>query len=49
MGPNRELKRAVEGFWAGSTDETAMLETAAAIRKDNWLLQRRLGLSHIPS
>ena len=49
MGPNRELKRAVEGFWAGSMDETAMLETAAAIRKDNWLLQRRLGLSHIPS
>ena len=32
MGPNRELKRAVEGFWAGSVDEAAMLETAAAIR-----------------
>ena len=43
MGPNRELKRAVEGFWSGSVDETAMLETAAAIRKDNWLLQRQLG------
>ncbi|MCH7482631.1 MAG: 5-methyltetrahydropteroyltriglutamate--homocysteine S-methyltransferase [Chloroflexi bacterium] len=49
MGPNRELKRAIEGFWAGSVDEAAMLETAATIRKDNWLLQSRLGIDHIPS
>ena len=49
MGPNRELKRAIEGFWAGSVDEAAMLATAASIRRDNWLLQSRLGIQHIPS
>ena len=49
IGPRRELKWAVEAYWAGKIDEAAMLETAAAIRKNNWLLQKQQGLQHIPS
>ena len=49
IGPHRELKWAVESYWAGKSDEAALLETAAGIRRDNWLMQQELGLDHIPS
>ena len=32
IGPNRELKRAVEAFWAGRIDESQLRERAAAVR-----------------
>lgn len=49
MGKNRELKKALEQFWSGKLSETALLEQATALRKQHWLLQRELGLEHIPS
>ena len=49
IGANRELKWAVESFWAGKTDEAALTQTAAAIRKANWRYQQGQGLDHIPS
>lgn len=30
IGPRRELKFALESFWAGTSDEKSLLETAAA-------------------
>ena len=39
----------MESYWAGKSDEAALLETAAAIRRDNWLLQKASGIQHIPS
>ncbi|MEP7765395.1 5-methyltetrahydropteroyltriglutamate--homocysteine S-methyltransferase [Sanguibacter sp. 25GB23B1] len=33
IGPRRELKRAVESFWAGRIDETELETTAATLRK----------------
>ena len=49
MGRNRELKRAVEGFWAGKLDEAQLREAGARIRRDNWRVQQSGGLAHIPS
>ena len=49
IGPKRELKRAVEEYWAGKNDEPALLRAAADIRRENWKLQQRLGIAHIPS
>lgn len=34
IGRRRELKKAVEGFWAGRLDGAALDETAAAVRRD---------------
>jgi 5-methyltetrahydropteroyltriglutamate--homocysteine methyltransferase len=49
IGANRELKWAVESFWAGKTDEATLTQTAADIRKANWRYQQGQGLDHIPS
>jgi len=49
IGPRRELKLALESFWAGQSDEKALLETAAALRVANWARQKALGASIIPS
>lgn len=49
IGPHRELKRAVERFWAGKISVEVLQNTAAEIRRSNWLLQRDAGIEHIPS
>ena len=49
IGRSRELKKALEQFWAGKIGEDALLEQAASLRKQHWLLQQSLGLQHIPS
>ncbi|WP_065755413.1 5-methyltetrahydropteroyltriglutamate--homocysteine S-methyltransferase [Bradyrhizobium paxllaeri] len=49
MGPRRELKLALESYWAGKSDETQLLEAAAALRAANWARQKSLGVTVIPS
>jgi 5-methyltetrahydropteroyltriglutamate--homocysteine methyltransferase len=49
IGTRRELKLALESFWSGRSDETALLETAAALRAANWARQKALGVTVIPS
>ncbi|WP_448952885.1 5-methyltetrahydropteroyltriglutamate--homocysteine S-methyltransferase [Labrys neptuniae] len=49
IGPHRELKTALEAFWAGKQDDTALLATAAQLRAANWARQSLLGVTHIPS
>ncbi|OCC01893.1 5-methyltetrahydropteroyltriglutamate--homocysteine S-methyltransferase [Labrys sp. WJW] len=49
IGPRRELKTALEAFWAGKQDEAALLSTAAQLRASNWARQSLLGVTHIPS
>ncbi|WP_425903757.1 5-methyltetrahydropteroyltriglutamate--homocysteine S-methyltransferase [Agrobacterium radiobacter] len=49
IGRHRELKFALEGFWSGKISETELLETAARLRAENWVLQQEKGISHIPS
>jgi 5-methyltetrahydropteroyltriglutamate--homocysteine methyltransferase len=49
IGPRRELKTALESFWAGKIDEKALLATAAELRAANWARQKARGVSVIPS
>lgn len=49
IGASRELKIATEKYWQGKISQTELLEAAAAIRKQNWLLQKEKGIDLIPS
>ncbi|MBN1910222.1 MAG: 5-methyltetrahydropteroyltriglutamate--homocysteine S-methyltransferase, partial [Pirellulales bacterium] len=49
MGPNRELKKALESYWAGKIDREELLAAGRRIRQQNWTWQRDAGIDHIPS
>lgn len=49
IGAHRELKKAVEDYWAGRTDRQALEATAKRLRLDHWRLQKDAGIEHIPS
>ncbi len=49
IGPNRELKQALEGYWAGRSDAAAFASATAAIRQARWQRQRHLGIGVVPS
>ena len=49
IGPNRELKKALEGYWAGKIDEAMLQETCRSIRRQSWQWQQAAGIEHIPS
>jgi 5-methyltetrahydropteroyltriglutamate--homocysteine methyltransferase len=48
IGPDRELKVALERYWSDDSTAADLLATARAIRKSNWALQARSGLDHVP-
>ena len=45
IGNKRQLKFAQEKFWAGEITEQQLQETAAQLRRDNWLDQQALSLN----
>ncbi len=49
IGRQRDLKRALEGYWSSSLDSEALLAEASRLRRERWEIQRRAGLEHIPS
>ena len=49
IGPNRELKRALEEHWAGHSSAAELASSARDIRLANWQRQAGLGIEHIPS
>jgi 5-methyltetrahydropteroyltriglutamate--homocysteine methyltransferase len=49
IGPRRELKRAVEGYWAGTTDARHLTDVARERRADSWREQTDAGIESIPS
>ena len=48
IGPNRELKRAVEKYWAGNLDRSELEAVAAGIRHDTWESLSAAGLDSVP-
>ncbi|WP_415518254.1 MAG: 5-methyltetrahydropteroyltriglutamate--homocysteine S-methyltransferase [Desulfovibrio aminophilus] len=48
IGRDRELKRAVEGYWKGEVDREALAATAAALRAEHWRMQREAGVDLLP-
>jgi 5-methyltetrahydropteroyltriglutamate--homocysteine methyltransferase len=49
VGPDRELKFALESHWAGRTGESELEETAAALRAAAWRRAAAAGIDVIPS
>ena len=49
IGLKRELKTALESYWAGKSDETALQDTAKALRAANWARQAARGVDILPS
>jgi 5-methyltetrahydropteroyltriglutamate--homocysteine methyltransferase len=49
IGPRRELKTALERYWAGKADQQTLLAAAADLRSKAWARQRDLGADIIPS
>lgn len=49
FGAKRELKRALEGYWAGRITAADLLESAKELRLRHWRLQQSAGIDVIPS
>jgi len=49
MGGQRELKFALESYWAGKSEESSLLDAARNLRANHWKLQRDAGIETPPS
>lgn len=49
MGVHRELKKALESYWAGKMDASELSSTGKVLRTNHWVLQKKAGIQHIPS
>jgi 5-methyltetrahydropteroyltriglutamate--homocysteine methyltransferase len=49
IGRNRELKTALEQYWAGEISEAGLQDVGRAVRRQSWALQVELGIEHVPS
>jgi 5-methyltetrahydropteroyltriglutamate--homocysteine methyltransferase len=49
IGNNRELKKSVEGYWAGRISYEQLMQISSTIKQKNWLTQKELGIDLIPS
>lgn len=48
IGAKRELKHALEAYWRRDIDTKQLQQQAQVIRKNNWLLQKNIGIDLIP-
>lgn len=49
IGPERELKWALESFWSGRSGSDALEAAAAAVRRHNWELLSKAEIDFVPS
>ncbi|PHR74331.1 MAG: 5-methyltetrahydropteroyltriglutamate--homocysteine S-methyltransferase [Arcobacter sp.] len=49
IGENRELKRALESYWANKTTYNDVLEVASSLKEKHWKEQNAAGICYIPS
>ena len=49
QGQNRELKKAVEGYWKGRVDADALRDVAAGLRRSNWRQLADAGVHEVPT
>ncbi len=49
MGAHRELKKAIESFWKGDIDATALRQVTRQIKRENWQMMKAAGIDLIPS
>ncbi|MGW6529213.1 5-methyltetrahydropteroyltriglutamate--homocysteine S-methyltransferase [Streptomyces venezuelae] len=49
QGPNRELKKAVEGYWKGRVTADALRAASAELRRANWQELADAGIGEVPT
>ncbi|MFD8920486.1 5-methyltetrahydropteroyltriglutamate--homocysteine S-methyltransferase [Streptomyces sp. NPDC059569] len=49
QGRNRELKKAIEGYWKGRVTADALKETAEGLRRSNWRQLADAGIHEVPT
>ncbi|MFG2972260.1 5-methyltetrahydropteroyltriglutamate--homocysteine S-methyltransferase [Streptomyces sp. NPDC048331] len=49
QGQNRELKKAIEGYWKGRVTADALRRTAADLRRANWQQLADAGITEVPT
>jgi 5-methyltetrahydropteroyltriglutamate--homocysteine methyltransferase len=49
QGPDRQLKKAIEGYWSGRITADALHESAARLRRDTWRLLADAGIGEVPT
>ncbi|GAA1329263.1 hypothetical protein GCM10009647_067860 [Streptomyces sanglieri] len=49
QGQNRELKKAIEGYWKGRVTADALRDTAADLRRSNWRQLADAGIDEVPT
>ncbi|MFF9573423.1 5-methyltetrahydropteroyltriglutamate--homocysteine S-methyltransferase [Streptomyces sp. NPDC014685] len=49
QGQNRELKKAIEGYWKGRVTADALRATAADLRRSNWQQLADAGIHEVPT
>lgn len=49
QGPNRELKKAIEGYWKGRVTADSLRETAAGLRRSSWRRLADAGVHEVPT
>ncbi len=49
IGADRELKKAVEAYWKGTLDQSALLKTGRELRARHWRLQQQAGMDLVPA
>ncbi|MEW2368071.1 5-methyltetrahydropteroyltriglutamate--homocysteine S-methyltransferase [Streptomyces sp. NPDC006656] len=49
QGQNRELKKAVEGYWKGRVTAEALQDTARDLRRTNWQQLADAGITEVPT
>ncbi|MFF7295632.1 5-methyltetrahydropteroyltriglutamate--homocysteine S-methyltransferase [Streptomyces sp. NPDC008265] len=49
QGQNRELKKAIEGYWKGRVTAEALRQTAADLRRSNWQQLAEAGIDEVPT
>ncbi len=47
IGKNREVKRALEAYWAGKTDAETLISTVEAVQEDGWRAQQERGVDAV--
>ncbi|MFE1437358.1 5-methyltetrahydropteroyltriglutamate--homocysteine S-methyltransferase [Streptomyces sp. NPDC058739] len=49
QGPDRELKKAIEGYWKDRVTADVLRETAAGLRRSNWQQLADTGIHEVPT
>lgn len=47
IGPNREMKKALESFWAGKSTQDELVQTAEQVERTAWQAQKDAGIALI--